>query len=74
MKNYFIAAQIKENEKFYAYVIKVSKSDNLISKLNIMNLVTANICQSKKEAERIVNSWNDTHKANNKYMFDLPLF
>ena len=70
MKNFYIAVQIKENDKFYAYVIKVSKSDNLLSKLEIPNIITANICQSKKEAESWVQGWNDGFKANDKYMFD----
>ena len=70
MKNFYIAVQIKENDKFYAYVIKVSKSDNLLSKLEIPNIITANICQSKKEAESWVLSWNDGFKANYKYVFD----
>lgn len=70
MKNFFIAVQIEENDKLYAYVVRVSKSDNLLSKLTIKNIITANICQSKKEAESLVKYWNAIHKANNRYMFD----
>ena len=74
MKNFYIAVQIKENDKFYAYVIKVSKSDNLLSKLEIPNIITANICQSKKEAENMcliswVRSWNDGFKANDAHYY-----
>lgn len=74
MKNFYIAVQIKEDDKFYAHVVKVSKHDNLLSKLNIENIITANICQSKKEAESWVQSWNAAYKANNTYLFDLPIF
>lgn len=70
MKNYYIAVQIKENDKLYAYVVKVLESDNLISKLDIRDVITANICRSKKEAESIVNHWNACHKVNGKYLFD----
>ena len=70
MKNFYIAVQIEENDKFYAYVVKVSKNDNLLSKLEIKNIITANICQSKKEAESWVQCWNDIHKAEKRYMFD----
>lgn len=70
MKNYYIAVQIKEDDKFYAYAIKVLNNDNLLSKLNVKNIITANICQSRKGAELIINSWNAIHKANNRYMFD----
>ena len=71
MKNFYVAVQIKEDDKFYAYIVKVSNNDNILSKLNIKNIITANICQTKKEAESLVKYWNDTHKANNRYMFDL---
>jgi len=70
MKNNYIAVQIKENEKFYAYVIKVSESDNLLSKLEIKNIITANICDTKKRARLIVEDWNARFKANGRYLFD----
>ncbi len=70
MKNFYIAVQIKEGNKFCAYTIKVSKNDNLLSKLTIRNIVTANICESKKEAESWVRSWNDGFKENGNYLFN----
>jgi len=70
MKNNYIAVQIKENEKFYAYAIKVSESDNLLSKLEIKNIITANICDTKKRARLIVGDWNTRFKANGRYLFD----
>lgn len=69
MKNNYIAVQIKENEKYYAYVVKVTESDNLLSKLTIKNIITANICDSKKRAEEIINHWNTCYKANGNYLF-----
>lgn len=69
MKNFYIAVQIKEDDKFYAYAVKVAGYDNLLSKLEIPNIITANICQSKKEAESWIKCWNDTWKADNRYMF-----
>lgn len=74
MKNNYIAVQIKENEKFYAYAVKVTESDNLLSKLNIENIQYANICDSKKRAETIVNYWNECSKTNGNYLFDEVLF
>lgn len=69
MKYTWLALQIEENGKFYAYAIRVSTSDNLLSKLSRKSLVTANICTSKKEAAATVDAWNAAHKANGKYMF-----
>lgn len=59
MKYYWIAAQIKENGKNYAYALRVSTSDNLVSKLS---------------RESIVAAWNEGYKANGSYMFADPAF
>ena len=69
MKYTWLALQIEENDKFYAYAMRVSTADNLVSKLSRESLVTANICTSKKEAASLVDTWNEAHKANGKYMF-----
>lgn len=69
MKNFYIAVQIEEDGKLYAYVVKVSSSDNLLSKLTIKNIITANICKTKKEAIVLVENWNERHKTNNRHMF-----
>lgn len=69
MKNFYVAIQIEENGKYYAYAEKVNDNDNLLSRLSIKNIVTANICETKKKAAEIVNMWNESHKANGRYMF-----
>ena len=69
MKNYYIAVQIKEDDKFYAYAVKVNTMDNLLSKLEINNIVVANLCDTKKKAEELVNLWNETFKNNKTYLF-----
>lgn len=68
MKNFYIAATREENDKYYSYVIRVSTSDNLTAKL--ADTVCANIYQTKKQAELVVNHWNACHKANGQYLFD----
>ena len=73
MKYTWLALQIEENGKFYAYASRVSTADNLVSKLSRKSLVTANICTSKKEAAATVDAWNAAHKANGKYMFSESL-
>ena len=69
MKNYYIAVQIKEDDKFYAYAVKVNTMDNLLSKLEINNIVVANLCDTKKKAEELVNLWNESFKSNKTYLF-----
>lgn len=68
-KNSYVAVQVTENEKNYAYVVKVSESDNLLSKLAIKGIEAANLCGSRKEAEEVVAIWNESFKNNGSYMF-----
>ena len=70
MKNYYIAAQIKEDDKFYAYAIKVNTMDNLLSKLEINNIEVANLCDTKKKAQELVSLWNESFKNNGTYLFE----
>ena len=74
MKNYYIAVSISENEKYYAYMIKATSSDNLLSKLKIKNIISANICETKKSASEIIKLWNDGYKANGTSLFQFPSF
>jgi len=73
IKNVYIAVQIKENEKYYAYVIKTTDSNNLLSVLEIKGIITANIW-NKTEAYKVVEFWNENFKKNGTYLFDSPSF
>jgi hypothetical protein len=74
MKKYYLAVTIKENEKYYSYVLTVPESINLIAALKIKNIYNAMICSTKKSASEIVEEWNKTYKHNKTYYFDTPLF
>ena len=74
MKKYYLAITILENEKYYSYVLTVPESNNLIAALKIKNIYNAMICSTKKSANEIVNTWNETYKNNNSYLFDDPIF
>lgn len=70
MKYFWIAADVEESGKGYAFAFKVSEYDNLKCRLaGIQNLYAANIMPSKKAAHEVVAAWNDAHKANGNYMF-----
>lgn len=73
-KNSYIAVTVEENGKYYAYVHKYHHSNNLLNLMNIKGIVYANICDTKKEAARIVGEWNSSFMENGKYMFEIPLF
>lgn len=68
-KNIYIAVQIKENEKYHAYVIKTTDNNNLLSVLSIKGITTANIL-NRTEAYKTVEFWNDTFKKNGTYLFN----
>ena len=73
-KNSYIVVTVSENGKYYAYMIKHNNSNNLLNIANIKGILHANICDTKKEAERIVEQWNESYKQNGTYMFDTPNF
>ena len=66
-KHYFVINQ-SEKGKNIAVVIKATESENLLSVLNIKNIITANICETKKAAEELAAFWNECYKANGTYL------
>jgi hypothetical protein len=74
MKKFYIACQFKENGKYYACVVPVTDSDNLLSKLKINNIISANICPTKTAAGDLVLSWRKQYIENGEYMFSDILF
>lgn len=73
MKKIYIAIQVEENGKYYAFVYAIKTGENL--KPHIERHKNANIfhlCESKKQAREIATRWNATYKANNSYLFDEP--
>lgn len=69
-KNIYLAASYEESGKNYACVLKVSCSENLLACLDRKGIKIAQPCGTKKEAENIVNFWNDCYKNNKTYYFD----
>lgn len=74
MKNFYFAVTVEENDKFYSYVLKVGRYNNIINQLKIPGIKCATICPTKKDAEQIVNQWNACYRANNEYLFNSPAF
>lgn len=74
MKYTYISVTVEENGKYYAYTVKVSESDNVLSKLKIKGIIHANIYGTKKKCEEVVDHWNECYKQNGTYMFDTPKF
>lgn len=71
MRNTYIAAIAEENGKRYAYGIKVSPMLNLVAVLkDHKSLVAANVCETKKHMEELVDNWNEGFRLKGCYMFD----
>lgn len=67
MKYHYIAISTRTNNKNLASVLRVAESDNLIFSLQIHGITAANICSTKKEAEKVVEFWNKCYKNNKTY-------
>lgn len=74
MKYFYFAVTVEESGKFYAYLVKFSPSDNVLSKLKIKGILHANIYPTKKKAAEVVEALNATYKNNGTYLFDYPSF
>lgn len=70
MKNFYFAVTIEENGKYYSYVVKISSSDNALSRLKMKGILQANIYPTKKQAAETVERWNAVYKANKQYLFE----
>lgn len=72
MKNSYLAVSVFEHGGNMAYALQVNRSDNLLSVFErVKGLRTANICESKKEAERIADDWNASYIKNGTHaLFD----
>ena len=57
-------------ESYVAFAVSTSGCNDLVSLLDsIGGLVTANVCNSRKEAEEIARAWNETYKKNGTYFY-----
>jgi hypothetical protein len=72
-KNIYIAVQMEDDGKFYAYVVKTTDNVNLLSVTTINNVISANIL-NKEKAYKVVEMWNEQFKQNGIYMFSSPSF
>ena len=71
MKNTYYVITHELNGKHFCETLKVSEGVNLMSVIkdyNAWNTITClSPCESKKEADRLTNFWNDCFKTNKTY-------
>lgn len=55
----------------YAFVLRTSAQDNILSLLNMYGGINfASVCTTKREAETIAADWNDSYKRDGTYLYD----
>lgn len=69
MENTYIVITRKTDDKYISYVVFARNNDNLLSVLSIKDIISANICSSKKAAHELVDLWNEGYKNNGSYMY-----
>lgn len=74
MKNIYLAIEIKENGKYYAFAETIRTGENLIPFIKRYQSDITHLCKTRKQAEEIVTQWNAVYKANGTYLFDYPIF
>lgn len=71
MKRYWFVLSTKTPDgKLYASASSFTTQDNLSWQFDpAFGTVTANICETKKQAEAIATMWNETYKRNGTYAY-----
>ena len=68
-KSIYIAANFTVDGKHYASVIRTAEYRNLLVDIDVKNIVSADICPSKKKAEELAEFWNECYRKNGTYLF-----
>lgn len=63
-KKFYAAVTVEESGKYISYVLPFTSQDNVICCLNIKNIVSANVYDTRKRAEEICEYWNECYKKN----------
>ena len=75
MKKIFLAAITEENGKNYAFIVPIRTGENIKPILErYKNTPVFHLCESRKQADDLVITWNEAYKNNGSYMFDSPSF
>ena len=71
LKKYWIAIQIRQDEKYDAFVVSATELDNIYTKLSgIPNIMSANVFNTKKAATVTVREWVRGFRSDGVYLWD----
>lgn len=69
-KTFFVFQCETEPGKMYAYADTIQNCNNLVNIFaGIRGLVSANACDTRKQADAIARDWNNCYKQNGTYAF-----
>lgn len=70
MKTIFFVAVAEENKKCCAFVVPVRAGNNLRPIIErYSDCPIFHLCETRKQADEIVCTWNDAYKRNGNYLF-----
>lgn len=71
MNYFYYVFEIVENGKYYAWAVKISGAENLLSHIQrTKNLICVHQCKTFSDAKNISASWNNCYKRNGTYLYD----
>lgn len=63
-KRFYLAARKEINKLDYAIVVTIRPGDNVPAVLARIGVKTAEICPTKRAAERLADEWNELYRNN----------
>ena len=73
MKKFYMVVMVECGGKYFACDYTLSESDNLVSVLNrITGVVSAQLCQSGRQARELAERLNSRARGLGEYLFDDP--
>lgn len=63
-KRFYLAARKEINKLDYAIVVTIRSGDNVPSVLAKIGVKTAELCPTKRAAERLADEWNELYRNN----------
>lgn len=70
MRRIYFAATIEKDDRYASLTLSAGYGDNLVSLFErTEGLKYAQVCESRKRADEIVECWNRCHKANGAYLY-----
>ena len=70
MKYFYFACSKTENNKHYAWMLRVPESANIIGRIKPDTPDIVQPCPTKRDAERVVTYWNASYIANGTHLFE----